>query len=315
MIKNIFVMLLVACLSVVSGCATVGSQTKMISQENTNPKTQKIVVASEESLLRCFAQQPWYVNMQPGQVVDPQVYIKVVNIIDVSGKATYGDNGTGAIAPQESSSTAMDALGMAQGGSSPLGWLDGSDAMMATLNNEMKLGTRTVADNQQIPGVDYYLFGNLVTVDSVVAAVQQVIVYGVGGGPRQERWSFDMNLRLVKNNTVGYRSTGMFNQYVQQEMKGVVSSVVGGGSGKTLLTVDIENVVRGKLQGLMRPMIFVGVADLLSTLPGAPSACVKDVKNFLNTKSRSKPYITAWNHRFPAANMNMSQREETAMAA
>lgn len=306
MIKTLFVTILAACLSL-TGCASAPS-TKMVSQVNLNPPTEQIVLPSEDQLLQCFAETQW-------NSADPQIAIKVLSITDVSGKATYGDNGTGAIATQESSSTAIAALALATGSKSPLTWVDGTDLIVRTQKDEMALGIRSVADNRAAPPTDYYLTGSLVSIDSVMAAVQQVIVYGVGGGPRQERWSFDMNLRLVRKNTEGYKSTSLFNQYVQNEIKGIVSTVVGGGSGKTLLTVDLEQVVRGKMQGMMRPMIFVGVADLLSTLHGAPPTCVAQVQNFLSRKAKSsKPQITAWNTGFPV-HMNVWQRKETALAA
>ncbi len=306
MIKNILVMILVACLSL-TGCANAPS-TKVVSQVNLNPQTEQIVLPSEDALVQCFGVTPW-------SSPDPEVAIKVLSITDVSGKATYGDNGTGAMATQDSSSTAIAALDLASGPRSPIVSVDGTDLMVRVQKDEMNLGIRTVADNRAAPKTDYYFTGSLVSIDSVMAAVQQVIFYGVGGGPRQERWSFDMNLRLVHDDTRVFKSTSLFNQYVQNEIKGVVSTVVGGGSGKSLLTVDLEQVVRGKMQGMMRPMIFVGLADLLSSLPGAPPTCVANVRNFLNGQSKStKPYTTAWNPGFPA-NTNVLQRKETALAA
>ena len=258
-----------------AGCTTaVRPEQHMAVQKSPSPR---LAVSEQDPLLTCFTRYNW--KVEPNESVN----IVVTDIKDQTGKATYGDAGTGTLFPINSANIAINSLMLAKGGKSPLKVFNRGKPIMETILNEATVSLRGPHDIQpSYAAYAYYMSGDISGADSIAAAAQQIIVGGYGGGPSQQRYEVSFDASLVDwRTTEVVASLAVKKQYVQQELKLLVADFVGGGGGKSLVTADVEEVKRSLMEGMVRDLLKSASAGLLAKLPIAPDACRAPVQSYL----------------------------------
>lgn len=236
------------------------------------PDTQRIVT-KEDALLVCYAQTPW-ARKSP-------VWIGAAKVPNVTGKVMYGDYGTGSMLPLDSGTTLIQALSMARNRN----YMKVADRLDLSVQEvEVKFGIRTqeqVVKNMR--PVDYVITGDSSGLDALGGAAAQMVAYGFGGGPRQERWDVQLNLRIVGlPSTEVLDSVSVHRQYVQDELALMVGTTMKAAGREGLVTADVEGIRRTLLQGIVRQLLYPATASLLGSIKGAPQGCLANVNAYLD---------------------------------
>lgn len=282
------------------------------------PQAERTVTVADD-LLRCYAGEPWarfaateYVDGQKQVVYQmvmkdgkpeprlnkqgkpiPEIFIHRVGgarVGNVTGKAIYGDVGTGSMLPVEFNSTLIQALGMAMNPAMKV--VDRGET--SALAYEVTYGIRSRAMMAKVKPMTSYVVGDASGLDALSSAAAQIALNGWGGGPRQERINVEINLRLMEAGDgpdafTLIHSVTVRKQYVQSEIAAFVGTALNINGGKKLLTADVEAISRTVLQGMVRPMINAATAELVGHLKGAPSICRRQAEQYLSKMREPEP--------------------------
>jgi len=195
------------------------------------------------------------------QLPETNALFAVAPIPDRTGKRSYSEGGVGSFAPQDSGPVVQSALFEAVGNQI----VNRTD--IRPVLQDLNWGIRNVQKQQPH---DFFLTGQVSSLDFVPGGGAEARVFNTGPGYRQYRILVTLDLALTQSKTGRViANTALSKQVVAEEYNF-------GGTlffGEALVSVNIGGEKREALQFVLREMLKFAVYDLLTQLFDEPAAC------------------------------------------